>query len=241
MTRVSAVVGSALFLVIAPGVLAGLVPWWMTRWQMQEPFFGFWPWRVAGALLILAGIPVLLESFTRFALQGGGTPAPVAPTRLLVVEGTYPGRWWRSFSARGCCSQGRASSSTARSYGRDFTSSSCSTRSRRCATALGRSTKPIAPACRDGCRAGVPCGEARCKFKEPLGQAQAIKVALSGLFGRRGVQLCACDWHRGQVKEGQAPTKAAIGTLAPTHRARERIREEHAYFCVGAVEKRSTQ
>jgi hypothetical protein len=45
MTRVSAVVGSALFLVIAPGVLAGLMPWWMTRWQMQEPFFGFWPWR----------------------------------------------------------------------------------------------------------------------------------------------------------------------------------------------------
>jgi protein-S-isoprenylcysteine O-methyltransferase Ste14 len=44
---------------------------------------------LAVALLILAGIPVLLESFTRFALQGGGTPAPVAPTRLLVVEGTY--------------------------------------------------------------------------------------------------------------------------------------------------------
>jgi protein-S-isoprenylcysteine O-methyltransferase Ste14 len=32
---------------------------------------------------------VLLESFARFALQGRGTPAPIAPTRHLVVTGSY--------------------------------------------------------------------------------------------------------------------------------------------------------
>ena len=32
---------------------------------------------------------MLLESFARFALHGEGTPAPVAPTRRLVVTGLY--------------------------------------------------------------------------------------------------------------------------------------------------------
>jgi protein-S-isoprenylcysteine O-methyltransferase Ste14 len=32
---------------------------------------------------------VLLDSFIRFALQGVGTPAPVFPTRHLVVTGLY--------------------------------------------------------------------------------------------------------------------------------------------------------
>ena len=40
-------------------------------------------------MLILAGLPVLLDSFARFALQGLGTPAPVFPTRHLVVTGWY--------------------------------------------------------------------------------------------------------------------------------------------------------
>jgi protein-S-isoprenylcysteine O-methyltransferase Ste14 len=87
--RVLAVVGSAIFLVIAPGFVAVLVPWWISRWHAHEPFFGFTPFRVIGALLIAGGIPVLLESFARFALQGVGTPAPVLPPRHLVVKGFY--------------------------------------------------------------------------------------------------------------------------------------------------------
>jgi len=39
--------------------------------------------------LILAGLPVLLDSFARFALQGLGTPAPIFPTRHLVVSSLY--------------------------------------------------------------------------------------------------------------------------------------------------------
>jgi len=87
--RVFAVLGTAVFLALAPGTVAGLIPWWITRWRINPPFLGFTPFRALGILLIAAGIAVLLESFARFALQGIGTPAPIFPTRHLVVQGIY--------------------------------------------------------------------------------------------------------------------------------------------------------
>ena len=42
-----------------------------------------------GWLLVAGGLAALLPSFARFALQGLGTPAPVAPTEHLVVTGLY--------------------------------------------------------------------------------------------------------------------------------------------------------
>ena len=45
--------------------------------------------RVLGALFFAAGLPVLLGSFARFALQGLGTPAPIFPTQHLVVTGWF--------------------------------------------------------------------------------------------------------------------------------------------------------
>jgi len=89
MSRVTAVLGSALFFVIAPLTIAGLIPFWMSRWSLQPPFFGFAALRALGIALIAIGVPVVLESFGRFALQGLGTPAPVLPTRHLVITGSY--------------------------------------------------------------------------------------------------------------------------------------------------------
>ena len=84
-----ALLGSAIFLVAAPGTVAGLVPWWMGGWRVHSPFFGFAFLRFVGGLLIAAGLVILIEAFLRFALQGIGTPAPIYPTRHLVVTGTY--------------------------------------------------------------------------------------------------------------------------------------------------------
>jgi protein-S-isoprenylcysteine O-methyltransferase Ste14 len=81
--------GSAIFLVIAPGVVAGYVPWRISRWEMGAPLLGISALRVAGVALIAAGLPVLLDSFARFALKGFGTPFPGFPTRHLVVSGIY--------------------------------------------------------------------------------------------------------------------------------------------------------
>lgn len=87
--RTFAILGSAVFLLLAPGTVAGLVPWWISGWHFHAPFFGFAAFRIAGALLIAVGLAVLLESFARFAFQGVGTPAPLFPTKHLVVRGFY--------------------------------------------------------------------------------------------------------------------------------------------------------
>jgi len=39
--------------------------------------------------MIAAGLPVLLDSFARFAIQGLGTPAPIAPPERLIITGLY--------------------------------------------------------------------------------------------------------------------------------------------------------
>ena len=89
MKRLNAILGSFLFLLVAPGTVAVLVPWLISDWRMQYPETHLAILRVVGIILIAAGIPTLLDSFTRFALQGLGTPAPILPTEHLVVSGLY--------------------------------------------------------------------------------------------------------------------------------------------------------
>jgi protein-S-isoprenylcysteine O-methyltransferase Ste14 len=85
-SRVRSALGSGLFFAVAPGVVAGLVPWWLTGWEVGTP----WPpLQVLGALLLVAGALVLVDAFVRFVVEGLGTPAPVAPTQRLVVGGLY--------------------------------------------------------------------------------------------------------------------------------------------------------
>jgi protein-S-isoprenylcysteine O-methyltransferase Ste14 len=84
--RARAALGSIVFLVVAPGTMAGLIPWLLTGWESSGPPTAV---VVAGVLLIAAGLAVLLHAFARFVVEGIGTPAPVAPTQSLVVGGLY--------------------------------------------------------------------------------------------------------------------------------------------------------
>lgn len=83
------VVGSALFFCVAPGVVAGVVPGVLAGWRIGRPFLGIDGVRIVGVALMTAGGLGLLDCFARFALEGRGTPAPLAPTRTLVVSGAY--------------------------------------------------------------------------------------------------------------------------------------------------------
>jgi protein-S-isoprenylcysteine O-methyltransferase Ste14 len=87
--RIAAASGSAVFFAVAPGTVAGLVPWWLTGWRPGAPFDAWWSLRVAGVLLVVAGAAVLIQAFARFVIEGLGTPAPVAPTEHLVIGGLY--------------------------------------------------------------------------------------------------------------------------------------------------------
>jgi protein-S-isoprenylcysteine O-methyltransferase Ste14 len=77
---------SFLFLVLAPGMVAGYIPLVLLR---QGPRFE------PGILALLAfplwtiGAVILLWSFWNFLAQGDGTPAPVDPPRELVAVGFY--------------------------------------------------------------------------------------------------------------------------------------------------------
>ena len=87
MRKLRAAAGSTLFLLLAPGVVAGLIPWWITGWEVGVRLWV--PVRAVGALVLVAGVGVLLHAFARFVVEGLGTPAPVAPTERLVVGGLY--------------------------------------------------------------------------------------------------------------------------------------------------------
>jgi protein-S-isoprenylcysteine O-methyltransferase Ste14 len=80
--------------VVGPGLMIGVVPWLLTRWQFRNPTPYWVILRVLGVLLILAGLFVLIQAFARFVTEGFGTPLPSAPPRLLVVGGMY--RWVRN-------------------------------------------------------------------------------------------------------------------------------------------------
>ncbi|APA99442.1 methyltransferase family protein [Nocardia seriolae] len=86
--------GSLLFTILVPGTVAGLIPLLISRWQVAHDLSPEGPLRVLGAVLIVAGLPMLLGAIYRFASEGRGTPAPIAPTRQLVIGG--PNRYVRN-------------------------------------------------------------------------------------------------------------------------------------------------
>jgi protein-S-isoprenylcysteine O-methyltransferase Ste14 len=87
--RAGALIGSFVFFWLAPAMVAGYVPWLLTRWRVDAPLLGVSAGRPLGYLLVIVGAAVVVESFCRFALKGLGTPAPIAPTTHLVVSGLY--------------------------------------------------------------------------------------------------------------------------------------------------------
>jgi protein-S-isoprenylcysteine O-methyltransferase Ste14 len=82
-------VGTFVFFWIAPAMVAGWVPYALTRWKAHPPLLGLEVERLFGGIVGAVGLAALLECFARFALLGRGTPAPVAPTESLVVSGLY--------------------------------------------------------------------------------------------------------------------------------------------------------
>ena len=86
-SRLRALTGSFGFVFFGgPTIVAGLVPWLLTRWHADGQPLAL---RILGAAVLAAGAALVLETTARFAFQGRGTPAPWAPPERFVVRGSY--------------------------------------------------------------------------------------------------------------------------------------------------------
>lgn len=88
MNRWQAALGTFVFFFVAPGIVAGAIPWGLTGWRLPEPLPLSGIPAILGVILLLPALWILIDSFVRFA-RSLGTPAPIAPTQHLVVDGMY--------------------------------------------------------------------------------------------------------------------------------------------------------
>lgn len=77
---------SLLFLIVAPGMVAGYIPLALLRRgpQVETGLLAY-----LALPLWLIGLIVLLWSFWNFLMDGRGTPAPIDPPKELVISGFY--------------------------------------------------------------------------------------------------------------------------------------------------------
>lgn len=77
---------SLLFLILAPGIVAGYIPLVLLGrgQQVETGVFAY-----LALPLWLIGVIVLLWCFWDFLVKGRGTPAPLDPPKELVVTGLY--------------------------------------------------------------------------------------------------------------------------------------------------------
>jgi len=77
---------SFIFLVLAPGMVAGYIPLALLR---EGPKIETGLLAYLALPLWVMGVAALLWCFWDFLSKGGGTPAPIDPPRALVVGGLY--------------------------------------------------------------------------------------------------------------------------------------------------------
>jgi protein-S-isoprenylcysteine O-methyltransferase Ste14 len=78
---------TVVFTIFVPGIVAGYIPW---RLRNHVAIAAHGIAGVSAITIIIAGVFIYLHTaFWGFAWTGGGTPAPIAPTKHLVVVGLH--------------------------------------------------------------------------------------------------------------------------------------------------------
>src|SRR5215213_6972634 len=97
MRRSTAAVGSAVFFLLAPGMVGGLIPWLLTGgWQVREPLPYWAPVRVLGGVLLVAGLIALVGAPEHLVVGGVyryvRNPMYVAVLAAIVGQSLLLGR-----------------------------------------------------------------------------------------------------------------------------------------------------
>jgi protein-S-isoprenylcysteine O-methyltransferase Ste14 len=84
---------TAIFSILVPGVVGGLIPWWLAQGARETvaPLTSVW---AAGWILVTLGAGLYLWCAGAFTFIGNGTPAPIDAPKTLVAQGPY--RWVRN-------------------------------------------------------------------------------------------------------------------------------------------------
>ncbi len=78
-----------IFTILHPGIVAGLIPYWILR-RAEVAFPGAWGLlQFSGAAVFIAGLALMLKCIAQFAIEGRGTLSPADPTKQLVIKGMY--------------------------------------------------------------------------------------------------------------------------------------------------------
>lgn len=83
------VINALVFFLLAPVVVSGFVPYFLSGWDYKEAFLSLSFFRLLGFVMLFIGIIFVLQTFTEFVRKSGGTPAPFMPSEKLVLSGLY--------------------------------------------------------------------------------------------------------------------------------------------------------
>ena len=80
------ILNTALFTIVVPGTVAVAIPRWLLG-GFQQPSNGVFTW--LGTICMICGAAIYFRCAWEFAVRGLGTPAPIAPTKFLVITALH--------------------------------------------------------------------------------------------------------------------------------------------------------
>lgn len=89
MVSVVTLLKTAVFSILVPGTVAGLIPWVLARHDRESPILESRFARLAGTVSFLSGIVLYLHTALQFSTEGDGTPSPSDEPVELVTGGLY--------------------------------------------------------------------------------------------------------------------------------------------------------
>jgi len=77
------------FTILQPGIVVGLVPFLILKFESLAKIPDFGLYQFFGGLIFLIGLVIMLKCIVRFATEGKGTLSPADQTKELVLGDLY--------------------------------------------------------------------------------------------------------------------------------------------------------